>query len=144
VKKAAASGGPSSSEQGSIWLVVEAPVDNGSGTILGCTSVTACRRTTVAEQRRSGAGAWMWKWQKGEAFSPARALYSHARRLEKAARATAGVVVAVKLGAAERRRRSHGHGKAAAAAVQVLAGQLGASVRTGSPTGWSRAVFDFS
>jgi hypothetical protein len=31
VKKAAASGGPSSSEQGSIWLVVEAPVDNGSG-----------------------------------------------------------------------------------------------------------------
>jgi hypothetical protein len=33
-----------------------------------------------------------------------RGLYSHARRLEKAARAVAGAVAAVKLGAAERRR----------------------------------------
>jgi hypothetical protein len=35
-------------------------------------------------------------------------------------------------------------GKAAAAAVQMLAARLGASVRTGSPTGGSRTVFDFS
>jgi hypothetical protein len=66
VKKAVALGGPGSSEQGSVWLAVEALVDDGSGTRLGCTSVMACWCTTVAEQRRSGARAWVQKWQKGE------------------------------------------------------------------------------
>jgi hypothetical protein len=51
VKKKVASGGPESSKQGSSWLTVGAPVDGGSGTQLGCTSVIACRCTTVAEQR---------------------------------------------------------------------------------------------
>jgi hypothetical protein len=60
VKKAAA-GGPGGSKQGSAWLAIGAPVDVGSGTQLGCMSATACRHTTVAEQRRSGAGAWVWK-----------------------------------------------------------------------------------
>jgi hypothetical protein len=70
VKKAAASGGLGSSEQGSVWLAVEAPVDDGSGTRLGCTSAMACRCSTVAEQRWSSAGAWVWKWQKGEDLRP--------------------------------------------------------------------------
>jgi hypothetical protein len=82
----------------------------------------------VAEQRRSGAGAWVWKWWKGEELRPVRGLYSHARRLEKAARAVAGAVAAVKLGAAERRRRSPGHGKAVASTVQMLVARLDASV----------------
>jgi hypothetical protein len=68
VKKVVALGGPGSSKQGSVWLAVEPLVDDGSGTRLGCTSATGCRRTTVAEQRWSGAGAWVWKWQKGEAL----------------------------------------------------------------------------
>jgi hypothetical protein len=82
VKKAVASGGPGSSEQGSVWLVVEAPIDDGSGTRLGCTSVTACRCTTVAEQRQSSVGAWVWKWhgRRGKTFGPARALYRRTRR----------------------------------------------------------------
>jgi hypothetical protein len=62
VKKAVASGGPGSSEQGAVWLVVEAPVDDSSGTQLGYTSVTACRCTTVPEQRWSSAGVWVRKW----------------------------------------------------------------------------------
>jgi hypothetical protein len=49
VKKVAVSDGLGSSEKGSVWLVVEAPVDDGSGTRLGCTSVMACRCTMVAE-----------------------------------------------------------------------------------------------
>jgi hypothetical protein len=78
-------GGPGSSEQGSVWLTVEDPVDDGSGSQLGCTSATACRRTTVAEQRWSGAGAWVRKWWKGKSFGPACVLYSRAMQLEKAA-----------------------------------------------------------
>jgi hypothetical protein len=62
VKKAAASGSLGSSGQGSAWLTVEAPVDDGSVPRLGCTSVTTCWRTTVAEKRQSGAGAWVRKW----------------------------------------------------------------------------------
>jgi hypothetical protein len=70
VKKVATSSGPGSSEQGLVWLRVEAPVDDGSGTRLGCTSAMACWRTTVAEQRRSGGGAWLWKWRKAEDLRP--------------------------------------------------------------------------
>jgi hypothetical protein len=40
--------------------------------------------------------------------------------------------------------QSYGHGKVAVAAVRMPTTWLGASFRTGSPTGGSRAVSDFS
>jgi hypothetical protein len=82
--------------------------------------------------------------RKGKTFGPVCALYIHARRLEKVTRAAAGAVAAVKLGAAERRLWILWPRKAAAAAIQMLAAQLGAYVRIGSPTSGSGAVFDFS
>jgi hypothetical protein len=85
VKKAAVVGGPGSSEQGSVWRAIEALVDDGSDSRLGCTSAMACRRTTVAEQRWSGAGAWVRKWWKAKSFGPACILYSRAMQLEKVA-----------------------------------------------------------
>jgi hypothetical protein len=53
MKKKAAAGGPSSSELGSTWLVVGAPVDDRSGTQISCWSATTCQHTATAEQRRS-------------------------------------------------------------------------------------------